>query len=245
MVPLLQEVGRLIKKSVESCGLPSSDSADDEELLLLDLLLACDDVPTFLAGLAALAATHYSRLGATAECGVYLPVEGKAAISAASGPSAAVLVKDHGMTGGGPCQAAITSCDHVLVQNVALLHQWPEFSAAAAAVNVSSVLAIPLDLGYGSHAVLAAYSHRNGCFSALSVESGLRFAELVSRVLKLVLRMAQLREAQDQLPAGMRSQVSVTTAVEVVHERGEFPGEGARGATAVKQAGRTWGEPGR
>lgn len=217
----------MISKFVSGCRLPNDISADGEDLWLLDLLLDCDDLPTFLAGLSSLAATHYSRLGATAECGVYLAVEGRAAISAASGPGAAALMQNCGMTGGGPCQAAITSGDHVLVQNVALLHRWPEFSAAAPAVNVRSVLAIPLDLGHGSHAVLAAYSHRNGCFSKLSVESGLRFAELVSRVLKLVLRMTQLRDARDQPPAGMCSQVSVTTAVK-----------------QAGQAGRTWGEPG-
>lgn len=194
-------VKRLAFRPANAAGLRNGKSADGEELLLLDLILDCDDVPTFLARAAGLAAAHYSRLGMKIECGIVLGVNGKPMITAASGANAALLVDEQCAKGVGPCPMRTATADPVLIQNIRQTHEWPEFSSAASKLNIKSVLAVPLNVGTDAHAVLAAYSHRSGSFSAAGVESGIQFAGLISRVLRVVLLVMELREQRNSLLA--------------------------------------------
>lgn len=170
----------------------------------------------FLAELVTRGAECCYRRRSAVECGITVVQDGQPAMAAASGPNARVLEDLQYSSGTGPCVTAVGLDGALLVQDLGLDRRWPEFTAVASAVEVRSVLAIPLELGDTFHAVLNFYSKHSEYFNSSDAETVTAFARITSKTLKLTLVIAQLREQIDELKDAISSRTVAGIDIEAI-----------------------------
>ncbi|PYI63940.1 response regulator receiver protein [Arthrobacter livingstonensis] len=167
----------------------------------------------FLAELVTLGAECCYRPRSAVECGITVVQDGRPAMAAASGPNARVLEDLQYSSGTGPCVTALGLDGALLVQDLSMERRWPDYSAAASAINVRSILSVPLELGDTSHAVLNLYSEHSGYFTSSDAVTIASFAQIASEALKLNLVIAQLREQCDELKVAIISRTAADIAI--------------------------------
>ncbi|MDR6986957.1 hypothetical protein J2Y66_001427 [Paenarthrobacter nitroguajacolicus] len=87
---------------------------------------------------------------------------------------------------------------------------------AAAATNVGSILALPMELNRTAEAVVNLYSTRRHGFSEKDIMAAERITDTGAKALHLAVKMAQLRDARDNLTAALESRATIDTAVGII-----------------------------
>ncbi len=87
---------------------------------------------------------------------------------------------------------------------------------AAAATNVGSILALPMELNSTAEAVVNLYSTRQHGFSQEDIMAAERVTATGAKALHLAVKMAQLRDARDNLTAALESRTMIDTAVGII-----------------------------
>ena len=180
---------------------------------LQDLLLDNTDVQDFLTDLATLTASQLSGTGNTVSCGVTVIRQKKPVAVASSDAHARTLDELQNSYGDGPCLTAMREDTMIHVPDVHTEQRWPEYMQAAAATDIGSILAVPLDLHGTADAVLNLYSPRVHGFSTEDILAAETVGGTAANALLLALKIARLRDARDDLAAALESRTTIDTAV--------------------------------
>jgi putative methionine-R-sulfoxide reductase with GAF domain len=183
---------------------------------LQDLLVENADIREFLQDLASLIAKKLTRNGNTIACGVTVIRQKKPVAVADSDPLARKLDDIQNSFGDGPCLSALRTRTITHVPDVHREDRWPEYMRAAAGTNVGSILAFPMELNSTAEAVVNLYSARAHGFSHEDVLSAERVTATGAKALHLALKMAQLRDARENLAAALESRTTIDTAVGII-----------------------------
>ncbi|MFF1253242.1 GAF and ANTAR domain-containing protein [Pseudarthrobacter sp. NPDC058329] len=134
---------------------------------------------------------------------------------AVAGSDAAARALDELQNGfkDGPCLTALRTGAPLLVPDLSCEHRWAAYVKAAAEKGVSSILAVPLDLGGEAEAVLNLYSGRSNGLSSDDVSTVKAFTAHAAGSLRLVLRITQLNDARSDLASAMQSRTVIDMAV--------------------------------
>jgi GAF domain-containing protein len=201
----------------ETASLPADTAIQDSIVSRLqDLVLQTDDVHDFLKELAVFSASLLAPPGGVVHCNVTV-VRRKRPISIASStPTARVMDDLQYAYGDGPCLTAMRTGKTVYVADVSDEGRWPDYIRAVAAHGVSSILGVPLKLEGDSSAALNIYSSAVHGFSPEDIARAELFGEQSAKTLRLELRLAQLRDAKEDLEAAMKSRTAIDIAVGVI-----------------------------
>lgn len=191
----------------------AADPLANTDLTLQEMVLHSHAIGDFLAELAALAATRLSVPGNTIHSGITVLRRKRPEAVASSDATARALDEMQNGFGDGPCLTALRSRTTVVVPDLAEEHRWAPYVRAAAEKGVSSILAVPLDLAGEAQAVLNLYSGCSNGFSPDDITIVEAFADQAASSLRLVLRIAQLSEARNDLTAAMQSRTVIDMAV--------------------------------
>ncbi len=157
------------------------------------------DISGFLAGLAASASARVSSPGNRIHAGITIIQREKAEALAGSDAAARALDELQNGFGDGPCLTALRSGAPLLVPDLTCEHRWPAYVKAAAEKGVSSILAVPLDLGDEAEGVLNLYSGRSNGFSDDDVSTVEAFAEQAAGSLRLAPHITGLSRVRSDL----------------------------------------------
>lgn len=180
------------------------------------LILDNSDVGEFLAGLASLAATKLSRAGTRVSCGITLTRRKRPTAHASSEPSAQSMDEMQNTLGEGPCLTALTERRTVLAPDLDDENRWPRFVQSAAGHGVRSILGIPLPPEGDTQAVLNLCAKRPNAFSQEDISSAERFARQASPAFRLALRIAELKDTNQNLSAALAHRMTIDMALGVV-----------------------------
>jgi GAF domain-containing protein len=189
---------------------PLPDTAIAE--YLQDLVLQCYDVEELLNELAAFSAASLSTRNEVL-CGVTLMRQRKAATVAVSDVRVLPLDEMQYGFGDGPCLTAIRESTTVHVPDLHNETRWPDYTVAAWAQGIGSVLAVPLPLEGEANAALNVYSIVTHAFSSEDIETAETYASQASKALRLAVRVAQLTDDRKNLTAAMESRTTIDLAV--------------------------------
>lgn len=185
-------------------------------LQLQDLVLDSVDVNDFLNDVAGIFATQVSRPGNHLSCGI-TTVRHKRPVSVASSDTRARDLDEHqNSLGAGPCLSALRTATLVYVPDLGADLHWPKYSRAAHNASIGSILAIPLRLQASAQAVVNLYSPRTHGFAKESIDAAVDLAYVVAKALDLVLNIAELRDARNDLSAALRSRTVIDMAIGAV-----------------------------
>ncbi|WP_018761009.1 MULTISPECIES: ANTAR domain-containing protein [Micrococcaceae] len=188
----------------------------DADLSLQELVLESSDIRAFMTELAVLVSSRLSVPGNTIHSGVTVIRQKKPEAVAASDAAASALDELQNGFGEGPCLTALREERTLLVPDLAAETRWQDYVRTALHQGVSSILAVPLDLGGDGEAVLNLYSGRTNGFSVEDIATVETFAGHAANSLRLVLRIARLRETRNDLSAAMQSRTVIDMAVGAV-----------------------------
>ncbi|MDI2036043.1 GAF and ANTAR domain-containing protein [Paenarthrobacter nitroguajacolicus] len=197
---------------------PVEDRVDLADFLvhLQDLLVHNADVRDFLQDLVELTAKSLTRNGNTIACGVTVIRQKKPVAVADSDPLARKLDDIQNSFGDGPCLTALRTRTISHVPNVRDETRWLEYMKAAACTDVGSILALPLELNGVAEAVVNLYSTNTHGFSAADIAAAEQVTATGAKALYLALKIAQLRDARENLTAALESRTVIDTAVGIV-----------------------------
>lgn len=200
---------------------PPSQNQTDVDLTdflvrLQDLLVDNADIREFLEDFACMTATKLTKNGNTIACGVTVIRQKKPVAVAESDTLARKLDEIQNSFGDGPCLAALRTRTISHVPDVRAEQRWPAYMKAAAATNVGSILALPMDLNSTAEAVVNLYSTRQHGFSPEDIMAAERVTATGAKALHLAVKMAQLRDARDNLTAALESRAMIDTAVGII-----------------------------
>jgi GAF domain-containing protein len=183
---------------------------------LQDLVLQTTDAQDFFEELAVFSASLLAPPGGEVHCNVTVVRRKRPTTVASSTPKARIMDELQYAYGDGPCLAAMRTGRTIYVADVATEHRWPEYAQAVSAYGVRSILGVPLQLEGDSSAALNIYSSAPQGFSPADIARSEAFGEQSAKTLKLELRLAQLREAKEDLEAAMKSRTAIDIAVGVI-----------------------------
>lgn len=147
--------------------------------------------PTLEAIVANAAAAHPDACDA----GLILLIRGKLVPQATTGRTPQALDLKQQQTGEGPCLEAARQQAIIGISDTRDDMRWPEFSAAAQACGVCSMLCAPLWIDERCIGTLTLYSTRRAAFSRPDIQLLELFAALAALALAEAQRAEQLREA--------------------------------------------------
>lgn len=183
---------------------------------LQDLVLQTADAQDFYQELAVFSASLLAPPGGSVDCNVTVVRRKRPVTVACSTPRARVMDELQYAYGDGPCLSVMRTGETLYVADVATERRWPEYAQAVAAHGVRSILGVPLQLESDSSAALNIYSSAVDGFSPEDVAKAELFAQQSSKTLRLELRIAQLRDAKEDLEAAMKSRTAIDIAVGVI-----------------------------
>lgn len=185
-------------------------------LHLQNLLVENADVREFLQDLANMTATKLTQNGNVIACGVTVIRQKKPVAVADSDALARRLDDIQNTFGDGPCLAALRNRTTTYVADVQREQRWPEYMRAAEASNVGSILAFPMELNSTAEAVLNLYSTSAHGFSPSDIVAAEKLTSTAAKALHLALKIAQLRDARENLIAALDSRTTIDTAVGII-----------------------------
>jgi GAF domain-containing protein len=183
---------------------------------LQDLVLQTDDAQDFFNELAAFSASLLAPPGGDVHCNVTVVRRKRPVTVASSTPRARVMDELQYAYGDGPCLTAMRAGKTVHVPDVGMEQRWCDYVRSVAAHGVRSILSVPLQLEGHSSAALNIYSSAVDAFSPEDIARAELFGEQSAKTLRLELRLAQLRDAKDDLEAAMKSRTAIDVAVGVI-----------------------------
>ncbi|WP_017197030.1 GAF and ANTAR domain-containing protein [Arthrobacter sp. M2012083] len=183
---------------------------------LQDLLVENADIREFLEDFACMTASKLTKTGNTIACGVTVIRQKKPVAVAESDTLARRLDEIQNSFGDGPCLTALRTRTISHVPDVRTEQRWPEYMKAAAATDVGSILALPMELNSTAEAVVNLYSPCRHGFSQQDIMAAERVTATGAKALHLAVKMAQLRDARDNLTAALESRATIDTAVGII-----------------------------
>jgi GAF domain-containing protein len=183
---------------------------------LQDLVLQSADAQDFYKELAVFSASLLAPSGVEVYCNITVVRRKRPVTVACSAPRGKAMDELQYAFGDGPCLAAMRTGTTVYVRDVAAESRWPDYVRAVAAHGVKSILGVPLQLEGNSTAALNIYSSGANGFSAEDIARAELFGEQSARTLKLELRLAELRDAKEDLEAAMRSRTAIDVAIGII-----------------------------
>ncbi|MBP2268017.1 GAF domain-containing protein [Pseudarthrobacter sp. PvP004] len=199
-------------------GQRQQDTADLTDFLvrLQDILVENEDIREFLQDLAEMTAAKLTRIGNTIACGVTVVRQKKPVTIADSDALARKLDKMQNSFGDGPCLTALRTRTVSHVPDVNTEERWHSYMTAVRAMKVRSILALPMELQGTGEAVVNLYSTRPHGFSQEDIQAAERVTATAAKSLRLALKMAQLRDARENLTAALESRTTIDTAVGII-----------------------------
>jgi len=183
---------------------------------LQDLVLQAADAQDFFEEFAVFSASLLAPPGGDVHCNVTVVRRKRPITVASSTPQARVMDELQYAHGDGPCLSAMRTGKTIYVGDVATERRWPEYVRAVAVHGVRSILGVPLQLEGDATAALNIYSSAVQGFAPQDIARAELFGEQSSKTLRLELRMAQLRDAKEDLEAAMKSRTAIDIAVGVI-----------------------------
>ncbi|WP_320535735.1 ANTAR domain-containing protein [Pseudarthrobacter sp. IC2-21] len=201
--------------------LPRTYPAADITGHVEDLVLNCPDLAGFLDDLTAFCADQQAYFSGNVSCGITVLRTSGVPDVAGSDEATHILEATQSTNREGPGLAAALDESMVLVPDLRAEERWPSFIEAAAGQRVLSVLALPVPLDGVAKAGISFYSLRPHGFGREAIVSAHALAADASKGLRLVLRIAQLREAEHNLRTAMadRSPIDIAVGVIIGQER--------------------------
>jgi GAF domain-containing protein len=194
-------------------GAPAIQASPDMEGRLQELVLVSKDVISFLADLAVLASARLSTPGNRIHTGVTVIRRKRPEALASSDAAARALDELQNGFGDGPCLTALRNGTTLLVPDLTDERRWAPYVKAAQENGVSSILAVPMDLSGEAEGVMNLYSGCSSGFTAEDISTAEAFASQAASSLRLVLRIAQLSEARNDLALAMQSRTVIDMAI--------------------------------
>jgi GAF domain-containing protein len=201
-------------KPVASESTAKSDTSITEHLN--ELVLNSSDVEDFLNELAQVSARNLSEPGDEILCAITLLRKRKAATVASSSPEAKAIGQLENDFSETPSMTAYTAQETVHVPDVQDDGRWPEYSSAAFAQGVRSVLALPFELEGETKAALVLYSRRPQRFETRDLEFAEDYVSQTSLALRLAVRFAHYSETAANLRATLESRTVIDMAVGII-----------------------------
>ncbi|YCK81853.1 GAF and ANTAR domain-containing protein [Arthrobacter sp. D3-18] len=197
---------------------PDEDHVDLTDFLvhLQELLVENADIREFLQDLVTMTSGKLSRDGNTIACGLTVIRQKKPVAVADSDPLARKLDDIQNSYGDGPCLSALRTRTITHVPDVHEETRWADYMKAAACTDVGSILALPMELNSTAEAVVNLYSTRPHGFSHEDIAAAERITATGAKALYLALKIAQLRDARENLAAALASRTAIDTAVGIV-----------------------------
>jgi GAF domain-containing protein len=183
---------------------------------LQDLVLQAADAQDFFEEFAVFSASMLAPAGADVHCNVTVVRRKRPVTVASSTPQARVMDELQYAHGDGPCLSAMRTGKTIYVADVTSERRWPEYVRAVATRGVRSILGVPLQLEGEATAALNIYSSAVEGFSPEDIARAELFAGQSSKTLRVELRMAQLKDAKEDLEAAMKSRTAIDVAVGVI-----------------------------
>jgi GAF domain-containing protein len=187
-----------------------------DSTVLRDMVLDSADVKDFLYDLVNLAVHRLSAPGHEVHCGITLLRPRSAATVASSSRHARNLDEIQYAFRDGPCLTAARTGRTVHLPDTHEDDRWPEYRGAAAALNIRSILAVPIPVDGEAQSGLNLYSPAPGAFNTDAVDTAGIFAREASRSLRLAVRIAGLADADEQLRAASESRRTINLAVGII-----------------------------
>lgn len=193
-------------------AIPMRVSAAEElhELLATDL-----EISDFVNELARVAADEMSKRFPVL-CGITLDRQKRAAVAGSSSERARQLDEIQAGFDEGPCLASQAAQTAILVSDVAEETRWPDYMMTVREQGLRSILAVPLDLADTAKAAMNFYATDARAFQKEEVAIAERFAMLISRAMRVALRIARHTEAAEHRRLAMESRTSIDVAVGII-----------------------------
>ncbi|MGO4384205.1 GAF and ANTAR domain-containing protein [Specibacter sp. RAF43] len=184
---------------------------------LRDIVLGSSDVAEFLEELAAYSAQGAPGIGQEPiRCAITLHRHRRPLTGAGSDESARRFDEIQQKHGEGPCLEALATGRTVVVDDTESDTRWPEYSQELHALNIRSVLAIPLLLEGGAAAAMNFFSPVVAAFSAEIIERAQRYAASAEKSLRLAVRIGSREQTAADLEEAMKSRTAIDIAVGVI-----------------------------
>lgn len=205
---------------------------------LQDMLLNSDDITDFLDEFTRMMARSLSADGDEVWCAVTLLRDRRAGTVASSSERAGLLDEIQYAYGDGPCLTAAREHRLVHIPDLRASDVWPGYTDDAARHGIRSVLAVPFELAGEADAGLNLYSDRPGKYDAAAIGAVEHEVRSASKALRLALRLAGHRDAEEHLGAAMRSRTTIDLAVGIVMGQNRCSQEEAFGILAAASSHR-------
>ncbi|WP_416405453.1 ANTAR domain-containing protein [Arthrobacter sp. LFS091] len=199
-------------------ALPDEAQLDLTDFLehLQNLLVNNTDIREFLEDLAEMTARKLTTPANTVACGVTVIRRKKPVAVAESDLLARRLEDIQNSFDDGPCLTALRTRKITHVPDIRHEVRWPDYMKAAARTNVGSILALPMELNNTAEAVVNLYSTRVHGFGEEDLLTAQRVTATGAKALHLALKIAQLKDARENLAAALDSRAAIDTAVGII-----------------------------
>ncbi|MFF1830777.1 GAF and ANTAR domain-containing protein [Paenarthrobacter sp. NPDC058040] len=169
----------------------------------------------FLLGLTIISASLLGS-GEAMLCAITVEHDGSPATVASSTSKARRLDEKQYAYDDGPCLTALRSQTTVLVDDLDADERWEQYAAAVAGQGVRSVLAVPIETRTTSRAALNCYALSPGVFDEFTVAAVQRHAAVISKSLRLALRIHVPEPFPEHLRSALQSRAVVEAAVSLI-----------------------------
>jgi hypothetical protein len=181
-----------------------------------DLVLNCPDLSGFIEDLAAFCAEQQAHFSGDVSCGITVLRASGIPDLGSSDEATRSLEAVQTSNREGPALTAATDESMVFVPDLRTEERWPSFVDAARRQKVLSVLALAMPLEGVASAGMSFYSLRPHGFGREAIASAHSLAADASKGLRLVLRIASLRESEHNLRTAMAARPPIDIAVGVI-----------------------------
>lgn len=193
----------------------SDDAAYPLSTTVYDLLSQDRELPEFLNELALLTAERFGTIRSV-ECGLILRREKKNIVVASSSDEAARLDETQSGFDEGPCLSALETGSLIHVPDVRTEQRWPSYLEVVRQHGLTSVLAVPLDLGGFGDAAMNFYTRSPESFTQLDATEAQRYSDVIAKALRIALRTADHADAARHREAAMEYRTAIDVAVGIV-----------------------------
>lgn len=193
----------------------TADTPRDLSAELHQILLDDEDISRVLNSITQLAVEHLS-VDRRVLCGIVLKRDRKNIVVASSSPEAQQLDEVQAGFDEGPCLEAQRTNTLIRVPDVRFETRWPRYMEEVRHHGLRSVLAVPLGLHNTASAAINFYTVEPGAFKDEDGKSARRYADVVSVVVGIALRIAAHAETAEDRRVAMESRTAIDLAAGII-----------------------------
>lgn len=182
---------------------------------LADVLTQNRDITGMLRSIAELAAEHLST-DREVLCGILLNRAKRNMVLATSSLEAQQMDELQAGFDEGPCLEAQTTGNLIRVPDVRYENRWPEYMAEVRDLGLRGIVAVPVIMKGSSTAALNLYTREVDAFTEEEIDAARRFAEAVSTVVAIAVRIAAFAEDVEDRRRAMKTRSTIDTAVGII-----------------------------